>query len=192
VRDRLAEWSDRRDSFAEGHGERVGNLCAGLAEDMGIVGEEADILLRAAALHDIGKAALPAELLHRRGPLTDEQRRAIRTHSRRGAALVRLLEPNEQLAEAVLCHHERLDGSGYLGRKGEQIPRLARILAVAECFDAMTTSRVGERLSAEEALRNLASRRAEFDAECVAALAERLKPRPDVIPLSPLDLPEGP
>ncbi|MGD8376713.1 MAG: HD domain-containing protein [Acidobacteriota bacterium] len=192
VRDRLAEWTDRRDSFAEGHGERVGHLCAGLVEAMGLVGEEADTLLRAAALHDIGKAALPAELLHRRAPLTDEQRRNIRTHSRRGAALVRLLEPSEPLVDAVLCHHERLDGSGYLGRKGDQVSRVARILAVAECFDAMTTSRVGDRLDTEEALRWLASRRAEFDADCVAALADRLKPRPDVIPLSPIDLPPLP
>lgn len=189
VRDRLAEWTDRRDTFAEGHGERVGHLCAGLAEAMGLVGDEADTLLRAAALHDIGKAALPAELLHRRGPLTEEQRRSIRTHSRRGAALVRLLEPSEALVDAVLCHHERLDGSGYLGRKGEQISRVARVLAVAECFDAMTTSRVGERLETTEALRRLGSRSAEFDADCVGALADRLKPRPDVIPLSPIDLP---
>jgi HD-GYP domain-containing protein (c-di-GMP phosphodiesterase class II) len=185
VATRLAEWSDRRDSFEVGHAERVGALCTLIGGALGIDEREAAILNQAAALHDIGKVVLPAEILHHDGPLDDVQRRMVRAHPRRGAALVRLLDPNPDVERAVLCHHERPDGSGYFGYKGEEIPRAAAILAVAECFDAMTTTRVGPRLPLSEALRQLHSTKGRLhDADAVEALADRLRPRADVIPLS--------
>ena len=187
VATRLAEWSDRRDTFDPGHAARVSNLCAWIAETLGIDDAEATVLCHAAALHDIGKVAVPSEILHHEGPLDEEQRRLVRIHARRGAALVRLLDPDEDVAHAVFCHHERPDGTGYMGCTKEEIPRVAAVLGVAECFDAMTTSRVGPRLTSLEALERLESGKgALHEADVVDALAARLKPRPDAIPLSSL------
>ena len=184
---RLAAWSDRRDTFDPGHASRVANLCAWMAETLGIADDEATVLCHAAGLHDIGKVAVPGEILHRAGPLDEDQRRLVRIHPRRGAALVRLLAPDEDVAQAVFCHHERPDGSGYIGLEKDEIPRVAAVLAVAECFDAMTTSRVGPRLEPLEALERLESGQGELhDADVVGALAARLKPKPDAIPLSSL------
>jgi response regulator RpfG family c-di-GMP phosphodiesterase len=187
VAKRLAQWSDRRDTFEPGHAARVGSLCAWLAETLGIAEAEANVLYHAAALHDIGKVAVPPEILHYEGPLDEEQRRLVRIHPRRGAALVRLLDPQEDVAQAVFCHHERPDGSGYMGCTAEEIPRVAAVLAVAECFDAMTTSCVGPRLEPLEALERLELGKGRLhDADVVGALAARIKPRPDTIPLSTL------
>ena len=186
VATRLAEWSDHRDTFEPGHTQRVGTLCARIAESLGIGDSEATVLYHAAALHDVGKVAVPVEVLHHEGPLDEDQRRLVRIHARRGAALVRLLGLDDEVSRAVFCHHERPDGSGYVGCTADEIPRVAAILAVAECFDAMTSSRVGARLSPLEALARLESGKGRtHDADAVEALADRFRPRPDVIPLSP-------
>jgi HD-GYP domain-containing protein (c-di-GMP phosphodiesterase class II) len=192
VIDRLAAWSDGRDTFPPGHSDRVGALCRLMAEGLGLDEAEATVLARAASLHDIGKIALPVEVLHHDGPLGEVETRAIRTHPRRGAALVRLLDPDEAVCRTVLCHHERPDGSGYLGFQGEKVPRTASILAVAECVDAMTSTTLSVRHSSGEAVGMLRSQEAGvYDADCVEALADRLKPRPDVIPLSAPFVPSG-
>lgn len=191
VADRLVVWADRRDSFAIGHAQRTGSLCSLIAEGLSLPADETTTLMRAATLHDIGKVALSADLLHQVAPLDEAQRRLIRTHARRGEALVKFLDPNEGVARTVLCHHERPDGSGYLGYPPEQVPRTASILAVAECYDAMTSSLVGTRLVAAEALRSLDSMKSTmYDADCVEALADKLKPRPNVIPLSAPEIPD--
>ena len=96
-----------------------------------------------------------------------------------------LLDQDEDVATTILCHHERPDGSGYYGMQADSIPRTARILAVAEVYDAMTSSRLRQPTSSQNALRMLAARRGQdFDSDCVDALVERMKPRRDVIPLS--------
>jgi HD-GYP domain-containing protein (c-di-GMP phosphodiesterase class II) len=108
--------------------------------------------------------------------------RLLRTHTERGAAILRALDSDEAVADAILYHHENVDGSGYNGRKGDAIPRSARILAVAEGFDAMTTSLVRKRLTTEDAIGLMRERRGhQWDAEYVDALVGAIRPKPRVI-----------
>ncbi len=176
---RVAEWSDRRDGFELGHAERVTNFAAMIADEFGLADGETAALLRAAMLHDVGKVALPIEILRQTTPLEDSQMRLLRTHPERGAAILRALDKDEAVADAILYHHENVDGTGYYGRKDVTIPRAARILAVAEGYDAMTTSLVRKRLTPEAALARMRDRRGgQWDGECVDALVGALRPRP--------------
>ena len=182
---RLAEWSDRRDAFKPGHAERVTSFSAMIAESLHLDENDTSELLRASMLHDIGKVALPIEVLHQRGPLEEGQVRLIRTHPARGAALLRALDPDDQIARVVLCHHERPDGTGYYGKPAAGVPRASFVLAVAEAYDAMTSSLLREPLTQEYALAHLQSQKGEvYDSECVEALTDHLKPRATCIPLS--------
>jgi len=184
---RVASWADRRDAFRPGHAERVTSLCAMIAETLHMDDDETPALLRAALLHDIGKVGLPVEILHQRAPLDADQMRLIRTHPRRGASLLRALDPDEQVADAILFHHEHPDGTGYYGRAGADIPRPARVLAVAEAFDGMTSTRLRAPFTPEEALERLtAMRDRSMDGECVDALVDRLKPRRLGLALAPV------
>jgi putative nucleotidyltransferase with HDIG domain len=181
---RVAEWSDRRDGFEPGHAERVTNFAALIAEEFELADGETAALLRAAMLHDIGKVALPVEVLRHKGPLEENQIRLIRTHAERGAAILRALDKDEVVADTILNHHEHVDGSGYHGRTGTTIPRASRILAVAEAYDAMTTSLVRKRLTRDGALGLLRERRGgQWDGECVDALVTALKPVPSAFSL---------
>ena len=184
IASRAAEWSDRRDTFEPGHSERVCALSAMIADGLGVGDSEAAVLLRAAMLHDVGKIAMPVELLRQQGPLDPDQLRLLRSHPERGATLLRALDRDEQVAQTVLLHHERADGSGYYGRRREQTPRAAQILAVAETYDAMTTSLVKERLPQDHALAILRDRQEHYDGDCVAALSEAVKPRSSRIPVT--------
>ena len=190
VVNRVAEWADRRDMFEPGHAERVASLSALMADGLGLPDNEATALLRAAMLHDIGKVAVPVEVLRKQGPLEDDQMRLIRTHPERGAALLSAMDQDEVVASAIRYHHERIDGKGYYGKDGASVPRSARILAVAETYDAMTTSRVRETVSSDGALSILQEKRnSAFDADCVDALVHALRPRPTYVPLSNLGIP---
>jgi putative nucleotidyltransferase with HDIG domain len=182
---RVAEWADRRDGFEPGHAERVTNFAAMIADEFEMPDGEAMPLLRAAMLHDIGKISLPLEILRQKTPLQDGQLRLLRTHPERGAAILRALDRDDAVAEAILNHHEYVDGSGYYGRKGDDIPRASRILAVAEAFDAMTTSLVRKPLTRDAALGLMHERRgAQWDAPSVDALTSALRPKLRAVPLS--------
>src|SRR5262245_9439265 len=181
---RVADWSDRRDGFEPGHAERVTAFSAMIADELDLSDAAATSLLRAAMLHDIGKVALPVEILRRQGPLEDAQIRLLRSHAERGASILRALDPDEEVAESVLYHHEHVDGNGYFGRRGDEIPLHARILAVAEGYDAMTTSLVRKPLSGEAAIGLMQDRRGgQWDPTCVDALTRALRPRPRTVPL---------
>ena len=142
----LEGWSkalDMRDRDAEGHTRRVTDLTEQLAAAMGVDMASRVNIRRGALLHDIGKLGIPDRILLKQGELTGEDWEAIRKHP---ILAYELLKPIPFLAEALdipYCHHERWDGSGYpRGLKGDQIPLAARIFAVADVFDALTSERL--------------------------------------------------
>lgn len=182
---RTADWADRRDGFEPGHAERVTTNAAIIADELRLSDGETAALLRAAMLHDIGKIALPVEVLRQKRPLEETQMRLLRTHTERGATILRALDKDETVADTILYHHENVDGTGYYGRKGTTIPRAARILAVAEAFDAMTSSLVSKRLTTDAAIALMRERRGrQWDGDSVDALVSAVKPRPGTLSLS--------
>jgi len=185
VANRVACWADRRDAYQPGHAERVTSFCAMIAEGLDLGTSETAALLRAAMLHDIGKVALPVEMLHQKSPLEEDQMRMIRTHPKRGAALIRELDCDDDVAETILCHHERPDGFGYYGLDVERIPIAARVLAVSEVFDGMTTTSLTDPMTSSHALERLRSfKGVSLDTDCVDALVDRLQPVPRSLTLS--------
>jgi putative two-component system response regulator len=142
--ERLALAAEYRDDQTNQHNLRVGDLSAMLALRIDMTPEEAGLLRRAAALHDIGKIGIPDALLRKAGPLTESELRVMRTHTSIGARILGgSHSPLLQLAETVaISHHERFDGTGYpKALKGTGIPISGRIVAVADAFDAMTNDR---------------------------------------------------
>lgn len=126
----------------QGHGDRVTALAEPVARRFGWDAERLATLRFGAPLHDIGKVAIRPELLRKAGSLTIEELTEIRVHPTAGAALVVPLRAARQALPYVLFHHERWDGSGYpSGLRGRSIPLEARLLAVADAFDAMTSPR---------------------------------------------------
>jgi putative two-component system response regulator len=142
--ERLALAAEYRDEETSDHNERVGLLASRLAQAIGWTAEDAGLLRRAAALHDIGKIGIPDALLRKPGALTEGEQRVMRTHTSIGARILgRSHVPLLQLAETVaMSHHEKWDGSGYpRALRGDEIPVAGRIVAVADAFDAMTNDR---------------------------------------------------
>jgi HD-GYP domain-containing protein (c-di-GMP phosphodiesterase class II) len=133
---------DLRDSPTAGHSRRVFLYSMEIAKAMGGVEHQLKDVAMGAWLHDIGKLAIPDRILLKPGPLTTEEWEVMRGHSRIGYDLVKNIAFLADAAEIVLTHHERYDGSGYpQGLKAEQIPIGARIFAVADTLDAMTSDR---------------------------------------------------
>jgi putative nucleotidyltransferase with HDIG domain len=133
---------DARDHETEGHSERVANYAVRIGEKMGLEGEDLTNLRLGALLHDIGKIGLPDSVLRKNGPLTENEWRQMRLHPRTGFTILQGIEFLGAPSQIVVCHHEHYDGSGYpLGQKGEEIPVAARIFAVADAFDAITSDR---------------------------------------------------
>jgi putative nucleotidyltransferase with HDIG domain len=131
-----------RDKETEGHSARVTTLTLRLAEAMGIQGEALVNLRRGALLHDIGKMGLPDTILHKKGPLTAEEREIIRQHPQSAYNILRHIDYLQAALEIPYCHHEKWDGTGYpRGLKGEEIPLSARMFAIVDVFDAMISDR---------------------------------------------------
>src|SRR5690606_16887267 len=125
-----------------GHSERVGHASMMIARELGMDDERVEVLRFAGILHDVGKLGVPTRLLTKDGPLTPEERRVIELHPEYGHEMVRGISFLGEAREAVLHHHERMDGTGYpYGLTGGQIPESARVVAVADAFDAMTSTR---------------------------------------------------
>ena len=142
--ERLALAAEYRDEDTSDHNLRVGLLSSRLAEAIGWTSEDAGLLRRAAALHDIGKIGIPDALLRKPGALTDGEQRVMRTHPSIGARILGGSHvPLLQLAETIAwSHHEKWDGTGYpRGLQGPAIPLAGRIVAVADTFDAITSDR---------------------------------------------------
>ena len=138
----LVQAVDIKDGYTRGHSERVGQASVMIARELGMDEERVEVLRFAGILHDVGKLGVPTRLLRKDGPLTPEERRVIELHPEYGHEMVRGIGFLGEARAAILHHHERLDGSGYpYGLAGGQIPEFARVVAVADAFDAMTSTR---------------------------------------------------
>lgn len=133
---------DLRDTETEGHSRRVSRCCLEMAKTMGCSSDQLKQIARGAYLHDIGKIGIPDAILLKPGRLTDEETAVMQTHARVGYDLVSRIGFLAPASEIVLTHQERFDGTGYpQGLMGEEIPLGARIFAVADTLDAMTSDR---------------------------------------------------
>ncbi len=148
---------EARDPYLRGHSARVTSFAESLARLLGWAGERLDVLRLGGSLHDVGKIAVNPRVLRKSGPLTDEELAQIRRHPVTGARLVECFDDFEAALPYVLHHHERWDGSGYPhGLQGETIPVEARLLGVADAFDAMTSRRAyRSALTVDQALTEL-------------------------------------
>ena len=182
----LAKAVDARDAYTGSHSERVGELAARIARRLG--GDEAQIELTrlAASLHDLGKLAIPEEILRKPGALNESERLVLQRHPQIGFRMLESLGV-EPIAEWVLHHHERWDGDGYPDRlRAEDIPLGARIIFVADAYDAMTSERVYRKpLTPREALDELERcAGTQFDPQIVEAFSEELGVRSRAIELA--------
>jgi putative nucleotidyltransferase with HDIG domain len=164
---------DARDRETEGHSMRVSRLACLLGEELGLNGYQLKALERGALLHDIGKIGITDSILHKPGKLTEDEWRIMRIHPDIGARIVEGIPFLQETLPVIRYHHERWDGSGYpVGLKGKDIPVQARIFAVADVFDALTSSRsYRKKSSAGEAIQYLMDQSgALFDPSIVQAL----------------------
>jgi putative two-component system response regulator len=150
----LAQAIEQRDSCTSMHCERLALISLSMGRALNLDAGQLLALYRGGFLHDIGKVSVPDSILNKPGPLTEEEWRVMRAHTIHGEMICRPLKTLAQVLPIIRHHHERWDGSGYPdGLRGEQIPLLARILQIADIFDALTSERPYKpALSVQEAL----------------------------------------
>ncbi|MFI2346939.1 HD-GYP domain-containing protein [Streptomyces sp. NPDC019443] len=174
----LVQAVDIKDKYTRGHSERVGRASVLIARELSMDEARLELLRFAGILHDVGKLGVPTRVLRKDGPLTPQERRVIELHPEYGHDMVRGIGFLGEARAAILHHHERLDGSGYpYGLVGRQIPEFARVVAVADAFDAMTSTRSYRRARpvavALEELKRCAG--TQFDPQMVRALVRALE-----------------
>jgi putative nucleotidyltransferase with HDIG domain len=166
---------EARDPYARGHASRVTVFAQAMARRIGLDKERLSVLRLGALLHDVGKLTVPPAVLLKSGPLTEVEFVQVQRHPAAGVRMLRSLGAPREILPSVLHHHERWDGTGYpRGRAGERIPLEARILAVADSFDAMTSTRPyrapRDASDALDELRRCAG--TQFDPDLVVVFAE--------------------
>ena len=169
----LAGAVDEKDPYTRGHSDRVTRYSLQIAKEMQLDEDFLQILRISAQLHDVGKIGIEDHILKKPGALTPEEFEVMKTHTTKGANLLRPVTQLKDMLPGIELHHESLDGRGYpYGLKGEEIPLLARVIAVADTFDALTTNRPYQRAyEPKEALKiihSLAGKR--LDPQAVAAI----------------------
>jgi HD-GYP domain-containing protein (c-di-GMP phosphodiesterase class II) len=169
----LAGAVDEKDPYTRGHSDRVTKYSMMIAEEMGLDPGFLEILRISAQLHDVGKIGIEDRILKKPGALTPEEFEIMKTHTTKGANILRPVPQLREMLPGIELHHEALNGRGYpYGLKGDQIPLLARVIAVADTFDALTTNRPYQKAhDPEQALgiiQNLSGQR--LDPTAVAAL----------------------
>jgi putative nucleotidyltransferase with HDIG domain len=138
----LAGAVDEKDPYTRGHSDRVTRYSVMLAREMGIYEDYIEVVRISAQLHDVGKIGIEDRILKKPGALTPEEFEIMKTHTTKGANILRPVAQLKDMIPGIELHHESLDGRGYPhGLKGDDIPLLARIIAVADTFDALTTNR---------------------------------------------------
>ncbi len=174
----MARIVEARDPYTAGHQRRVADLARAIAQEMGVPGDIVDGIRMAGAIHDIGKVSVPAEILSKPAVLSDIERNLMRVHSQAGYDVLKEIDFIWPVAEIVLQHHERLDGSGYpRGLSGDKILLEARIIAVADVVEAMASYRpYRPAIGLEKALEEIAGNRgALYDPAAVDACIRLFK-----------------
>ncbi len=138
----LCQAVETKDFYTRGHSERVSRGSVMIAREIGMRAERVEAIRYAGMLHDVGKLGVPTSVLQKSGSLTDDEFAAIQLHPMRGLDIVREIGFLDEALAGIMHHHERIDGRGYpMGLAGDEIPEFARVLAVADAFDAMTSTR---------------------------------------------------
>jgi putative nucleotidyltransferase with HDIG domain len=138
----LASAIDAKDAYTHGHSQRVARYAAALGRAVGFDDQEIERLELSAVLHDVGKIGVPEAILNKPERLTAAEMAVMRSHPEKGAEILSSIRAMRDVVPGVLHHHERFDGAGYPTKlKGQNIPLQARIILVADTFDAMTSSR---------------------------------------------------
>jgi len=166
----LAEALDAKDKYTNGHSKRVTEVAVTLAREMGLPEADLERIRLAGFVHDIGKIGVAEDLLHKCGKLTDEEFDRIKEHPEIGEKILRPIIHDPEVIAIVRHHHERFSGGGYPeGLAGEDIPLGSRLLAVADAYDAMTSTRPYRRAMSPEEARSqiMANRGKQFDPEIV-------------------------
>ena len=184
----LTQAVEAKDSYTEGHLRRVSEYAVAVGSRLGLRGKDLEMIHYASMLHDIGKIGIPEEILRKRGPLTEVEAEVMRRHADIGARLLEKLDLLRDAAPIVRAHQERFDGAmdetrypGYpMGLRGDDIPLGARIIAVVDAFDAMTTTRpYRAALPADAAVAELRRQSGrQFDPRVVDAFIDELAERP--------------
>ena len=174
----LCQAVETKDVYTRGHSDRVSRGSVMIAREIGMRADRVEAIRYAGMLHDVGKLGVPTKVLQKTGKLTEEEYRAIQLHPMQGLDIVRDIGFLDEALAGIKHHHERIDGRGYpMGLAGDEIPEFARVLAVADAFDAMTSTRSyrGARLidEAVEELRKWSG--TQFDPAFVAAFVAALK-----------------
>lgn len=178
----IAHTIDLKDRYGEGHSVRVALYSREIARRLGWTVEELDNLYNVALLHDIGKIAIEDSILNKMGTLTEQEYESVKRHTKVGADIVKNTTFIPGIKEGISYHHERYDGTGYVGLKGKDIPLIARILAVADSVTAMEEDRpFRRRLSSMELEKELISNKGkQFDPDIVNVAVEMLHEGYDV------------
>lgn len=151
----LALAIDAKDKQRQGHTQRVQRYARAIAEAMNLEKDQITGIAAAALLHDIGKLAIPEYILNKRGPLTREETRKMRMHPQLGADIISNIKFPYPVADCILAHHERFDGKGYPnGLSGNEIPLGARVLAIADAFDAYLSDHSESKDTLDTAIRS--------------------------------------
>ncbi len=174
---------EAKDPYVRGHSRRVTRCAIGIAEELGLKERERKIIERAGILHDIGKVGISDAILHKPDKLNNEEWAIIKKHPQRGAEILEPLQFLKEEKEMIRHHHERIDGRGYPdGLKGGEIPLGARILAVADTFDAMNSERSYRKPLPEDViiseLKNACG--SQLDPRIVTAFLDLLKKKPSL------------
>jgi putative nucleotidyltransferase with HDIG domain len=169
----LAAAIDEKDPYTRGHSDRVAKYSVMVGQQLGLSPEELDKLRISALLHDVGKIGVDDRVLKKPGALTAEEFQIMKQHPSKGANIMRPVAQLKEMLPGIELHHEHVDGKGYpYGLKAEEIPLMARIIAVSDTLDAMTTNRpyqsAKEIDDALQVIHKLAG--SKFDLKVVAAL----------------------
>ena len=171
----LASTIDAKDRYTSGHSQRVADYAVRLAKKLGKSEEEQQVIFYAGLLHDVGKIRVPVEVINKPGRLTDEEFDQIRIHPVSGYHILRDINDDERVGYGAKYHHERYDGTGYPnGLESENIPEVARIIAVADAYDAMASNRSYRKLLPQEVVREeiIKGKGTQFDPEVAEAMLE--------------------